>query len=106
MTALVLIVGWVVYALLLRRIAVRVGHHDPKMALIPLVGLFVLPQITKTSPLWVLALLFVPYPLGAGILGYWGVLLAKRFGYNPAIGMLMAIPIANIPLLYSFGTSK
>lgn len=95
---------YVLVAVGLTMLAARLETKGGWMAWIPILNLYLLCRLARTSPVWILPAL-VPV-LGLAVLAYLGARVARRLGMPAAAGVLWGVPFlgALAPIPMALGT--
>lgn len=95
---------YIVVAVGLSMLAARLGMRGGWMAWVPILNLFLLCRMARSSPVWILPAL-IPV-VGLAVLAYLGARIARRMGMSAAIGALWGVPFAGalLPIPMALGS--
>lgn len=97
---------YIVVAVGLSMLAARLGMRGGWMAWVPVLNLFLLCRMARSSFVWVL---FALVPIaGLGALAYLGARVARRLGMSAAVGVLWGVPFlgALVPIPMALGRGE
>ena len=95
---------YVVVAVGLSMLAARLGMRGGWMAWVPILNLFLLCRMARSSSAWILPAL-IPV-VGLAVLAYLGARVARRMGMSAAIGVMWGLPFvgALVPIPMALGS--
>lgn len=96
---------YLVVAIGLSMLAARLGIRGGWMAWVPILNLFLLCRMARSSPAWILPAL-IPV-IGLAVLSYLGARVARRLGMSAAVGVMFGVPFvgALLPIPMALGTA-